>query len=76
MRNGGTKTLKLYAAITANIVIVGLENDRIKMFCECPFFFRVVYQQSLEKFTITSLFLEHKNHPISSEDIKTYRKAK
>lgn len=32
MRNGGTKTLKLYAAITANIVIVGLENDRIKMF--------------------------------------------
>lgn len=44
--------------------------------CECPFFFRVVYQQSLEKFTITSVFLEHKNHPISSEDIKTYRKAK
>jgi hypothetical protein len=41
-----------------------------------PFFFRVVFQPIAKYFTISSMCVEHQNHPMSKEDISTYQKKK
>lgn len=41
--------------------------------CQCPFF-RVVFQPIAKYFTISSMCVEHKNYPMSIEDIITYQK--
>ena len=57
----------------ANIVIEVLVNEQIKMcLLVSAHFYSVLFINQISK----SLSLEQKNHPISSQDITTYRKTK
>ncbi|KZS03184.1 Uncharacterized protein APZ42_034156 [Daphnia magna] len=46
------------------------------MACDCPVRINLVYDKEKGKFVIRNSVLEHKNHPISAEHVKTYARKR
>lgn len=46
------------------------------MACDCPVRINFVYDKEEGKFVIRKSVLEHKNHPISAEHVKTYARKR
>lgn len=54
----------------------GLRLNKNVMANGCPVQIQFVYDSDQHKFKITNLNLEHQNHPVSEEHVKTYARKK